>query len=97
MPTQEELVAQLKAQIARRDAGKAAALAEAKAAAAGTDKEPFDADMFREIYQRLNPYDKYIPWDTLLKEAEHDYYVKAKDKKTLEDFVKYMNWLDGFA
>ena len=83
---------------AHREA-RAKRLAEAKAAAAGTGKEPFERVRFRELYARLRPDDvtKYTPWETLLKESEYDYYVEFPDQKTLEEFIRHQDWLDGFG
>ena len=33
----------------------------------------------------------------MIKESEYDYYVKQKDKKTLEEYIKYLVWLQGFG
>jgi hypothetical protein len=82
---------------AAQDAEKASALAQAKTAAEGTAKEPFDADRFREIYARLNTTDQYTAWETLLSEAEYDYYVSFSDKMSLQEFIEHQKWLDGWG
>ena len=84
---------------ALRDSERARTLSEAKAAAARTDKEPFDATTFKALYARLNPDDAnaLTPWKTLLEEAEYDYYVTQTDKMSLEDFVKHLKWLEGWG
>ncbi len=86
-------------QKAAQDLERSQALSKAKAAAAHTDKEPFDARRFKKLYKRLNPSDVdiFTPWKTLVKESEYDYYVKQKDKKTLEEYIKYLVWLQGFG
>jgi hypothetical protein len=82
-----------------RDRERAEKLREAKAAAAGTNKEPFNARKFRKIYTKLDTYgvDKNTPWETLLKESEYDYYVNHADILSLEELVKHLLWQDGFA
>jgi hypothetical protein len=74
-------------------------LAEAKQAAADSGKEPFDHARFRELYEKLRADDvtQYTPWDTLLEESERDYYVGFPDQKTLEEFIRHQDWLDGFG
>ena len=86
-------------QKAARDLERAQRLSEAKAAAAHTDKEPFNARRFKKLYKRLNPddVDRFTPWETLLEESEYDYYVTQKDKNNLEEYVKYLRWLQGFG
>jgi len=82
-----------------RDSERADKLSNAKAAAAGTKKEPFNAKKFREIYTKLDDYgvDENTPWETLLEESEYDYYVNNPDILSLEEFVKHLIWQDGFA
>ena len=82
-----------------RDFERSQALSKAKADAEHTDKEPFDAKRFKKLYKRLNPddVDMFTPWKTMIKESEYDYYVAQKDKKTLEEYVKYLVWLQGFG
>lgn len=84
---------------AQRDAERAETLSRARADAALTDKEPFDAGRFRKLYAKLNPddVDRHTPWETLLAEAEYDYYVTNKDKMTLEAFIKHLRWLEGWS
>ena len=74
-------------------------MSNAKAAAAHTDKEPFDARRFKKLYKRLNPsdVDEFTPWETLLEESEYDYYVAQTDKQNLEEYVKHLKWLQGFG
>lgn len=74
-------------------------LSKAKAAAAHTNKELFDADRFKQLYIRLNSDDvnEYTPWETLIKESEYDYYVVETDKMNLEEFVIYLKWLQGWG
>ena len=86
-------------QIAERDRVRAEKLSKAKAAAVGTEKEPFDAEKFREIYTRLDTYgvDKYTPWETLFKESEYEYYVDKPEIQSLEELVEHLLWQDGFA
>ena len=74
-------------------------LREAKAAAVNTSKEPFDAEKVKELFTRLDTYgvDENTPWDTLLKESEYEYYVNKPDIMSLEEYVEYSLWLDGFA
>jgi hypothetical protein len=85
-------------QKAERDRECAEKLRRAKAAA-GTTKEPFDAEKLKEIYTRLNTYgvDEYTPWETLFKESEYEYYVNKPDILSLEELVKHLLWQDGFA
>lgn len=82
-----------------RDLERSQTLSKAKAAAAGTKKEPFDADRFRKVYIRLNSddVDEFTPWETLIKEAEYDYYVTQADKMGLEEFVTHLKWLQGWG
>jgi len=84
---------------AARDVERSQILSNAKAKAAGTNKEPFSVGKFKKLYIQLNPddVDKHSPWNTLLQEAEYDYYVTQSDKTTLEDFVKHMKWLQGWG
>lgn len=84
-------------QKAAADAVKAQELADAIARAQGTSKEPFDVDRFREIYARLNTTDQYTAWETLLSEAEYDYYVSFSDKMSLQEFIEHQKWLDGWG
>jgi hypothetical protein len=86
-------------QMAARERERAEKLRKAKAAAANTSKEPFDAKKFREIYTRLDTYgvDQYTPWDTLIEESEYEYYVNHTDILKLEELVKHLLWQDGFA
>lgn len=78
---------------------RAQALAAAKANARDTDKEGFDRDRFRALYSRVNAdaVDQYTPWETLLAEAEYDYYVGSHGKTTLEAYVLHQRWLDGWG
>lgn len=84
---------------AKQDNEHSQALSNAKLLAANTDKEPFDVDRFKKLYIKLNSddIDKFTPWETLLKEAEYDYYVTQADKMSLEEFVKYLRWLQGWG
>jgi hypothetical protein len=84
---------------AAQDLERSQALSKAKAAAAHTDKEPFDARRFKKIYKRLNPsdLDEVTSWKSMLKESEYDYYVNQKDKNTLEEYIEYLRWLEGFG
>ncbi len=84
---------------AERDATRAKELAEAKTAAEGTDKEPFNREQFQTLYSSLNPDDvsQDTVWKNFLKEAEYDYYVSFPDKMTLEEFIKHQKWLDGWG
>ena len=84
---------------AERDLERSQTLSKAKAAAEHTDKEPFNARRFKKLYKRLNSddVDKFTPWDTLLEESEYDYYVVQTDKKSLEEYVKHLRWLQGFG
>jgi hypothetical protein len=84
---------------AERDLDRSKKLSKAKDAAAQTDKEPFDTDRFKEVYTRLNSddVDEFTPWETLVKEAEYDYYVTQADKMKLEDFVTHLKWLQGWG
>ncbi len=86
-------------QKAAQDIERSEKLSTAKAAAAHTDKEPFKARKFKQLYTRLNPddVDKHTPWDTLIRESEYDYYVTNADKISLEEFVKQLKWLQGFG
>ncbi|MBW2733935.1 MAG: hypothetical protein JRH20_16225 [Deltaproteobacteria bacterium] len=82
-----------------RDLERSQTLSEAKAAAARTEKEPFNARRFKKLYARLNSDDvnELTPWETLLREAEYDYYVTETDKMSLEEFVKHLKWLEGWG
>ena len=82
-----------------QDEAKANTLAEAKKAAKGTGKEPFDRRRFKKLYTKLNPDDvvTHAVWKSLLVESEYDYYVRCPDKNTLEEFIKYQDWVDGFG
>ncbi len=84
---------------AEHDATRAKELAEAKTAAEGTDKEPFNREQFQTLYSSLNPDDvsQHTVWESLLNEAEYDYYVSFPDKMTLEEFIKHQKWLDGWG
>ena len=86
-------------EMAARDLERTQELSNAKEAAANTGKEPFNARRFKKLYKRLNSddVDKYTPWETLLKESEYDYYVVQKDKMNLEEYVKYLKWLQGWG
>jgi hypothetical protein len=81
------------------DASRAKGLAEAKAAAEGTDKEIFDREQFQVLYSSLNPDDvhQHTVWENFLSEAEYDYYVRFPDQLTLEEFIKHQKWLDGWG
>jgi SAM-dependent methyltransferase len=96
---QQKIVADLKRRISERDAQRQERLEKAKAALGGQNKEPFHAESFKSLYRALNPEEKeeYIPWETLLKEAEYDYYVSYPDKLTLRALIKHMQYLDGFS
>ncbi len=85
--------------MAARDLERSQTLSKAKAAAAYTDKEPFDADRFRALYIRLNSecVSQFTAWETLLKESEYDYYVTQTDKMSLEEFVIHLGWLEGWG
>ena len=74
-------------------------LKKAKEAAKNTGKEPFNRDKFISLYIKYNKDDinELTPWETILKESEYDYYVTTKNKMTLEEYIKYQLWLDGFA
>ncbi len=84
---------------AAADKAKAKKLVEAKEAAAGTEKEPFEQARFKKLYITLNPsdVDQYTAWESLLKEAEYDYYVRSPDKMTLKEYIQYQTWLDGWS
>ncbi len=86
-------------QKAERDRERAEKLRNAKAAAANTEKEPFDADRVKELFIQLDTYgvDKYTPWETLLQEAEYEYYVAHPEILSLEEYVEHSLWEDGFA
>jgi hypothetical protein len=86
-------------QKAAQERERAEKLRKAKAAAAGTKKESFNAKKFREIYTRLDTYgvDEYTPWETLFEESEYEYYVNKPDILSLEELVKHLLWQDGFA
>lgn len=91
--------AYFKEQYAAQQRDKAQKLKQAKAAAKGTPKEPFNAKRFEALYRRLAPYSvsEYTSWESLIKESEYDYYVMHKDIMTLEELVKHLEWMDGFA
>ncbi len=74
-------------------------LAEAKATAEGTKKEPFNERLFRSLYKKLRPddVDKYTVWKTVLKESEYEYYVTYPDQMTLEEYIRHQDWLDGWS
>ena len=99
MSKEKDWNAWLAEQIAERDRERAEKLSKAKAAAAGTAKEPFEATKFKEIYTRLDTYgvDEHTPWETLFKESEYEYYVNKPDILSLEELVKHLLWQDGFA
>jgi hypothetical protein len=40
---------------------------------------------------------EHTAWESLLNEAEYDYYVSFPDKMTLEEFIKHQKWLDGWG
>lgn len=84
---------------AAQDLERAEKLRKAKSAARFTRKERFKVRKFKNLYMRLNPddVDELTPWETLIKESEYDYYVNQKDFKNLEEYVKHLIWLDGFA
>lgn len=97
--TEKDWNAWFREQMAIRNEERAKKLEEGKAAAKNTAKEPFDEVRFKELYKKLCPDDvnQDTPWDTLIKEAEYDYYVSNKDKMTMKELILYMDWLDGFA
>ncbi|MDP6289820.1 MAG: hypothetical protein QF586_06325 [Arenicellales bacterium] len=70
---------------AEHDATRAKELAEAKTAAEGTDKEPFNREQFQTLYSSLNPDDvsQHTVWESLLNEAEYDYYVSSIQRPDL--------------
>jgi hypothetical protein len=88
-----------KERYAAQQRDKAQRLKEAKAAAAGTSKEPFNARKFKKLYIKLNGYglDEHTPWETIIKESEYNYYVLHKDIVTLEALVKHIAWMEGYG
>lgn len=91
--------AEFKERMAEHLKAKAERLAKAKEAAKGTGKEPYSRRRFKQLYIKLRPHDvdKYTPWETLLEESEYEYYVMYPDHKTLEQYIKYQDWVDGYA
>ena len=86
-------------QMAIRNKERAKKLEEGKTAAKNTKKEPFDEVRFKALYKEIYPddVDKHTPWDTLIKEAEYDYYVSNKDKMTMKDLILHIQLQDGYA
>lgn len=84
---------------AARDRERARRLAAARDSAARTGKEPFDGERFRELYVRLRPDDveAHAVWETLVREAEYDYYVQHPEIMTLEALIEHMKWLEGWG
>ena len=84
---------------AKQDNERSQTLSNAKLLAENTGKEPFDVDRFKELYIKLNSDDvnEFTPWETLFKESEYDYYVTEADKMSLEEFVIYLKWLQGWG
>ena len=74
-------------------------LAEAKKAAEGTTKEPFDRVRFEELYRTLAPASvtEHTPWETLFSESEYEYYVNYPDQKTLAEYIEHQEWEDGYS
>ena len=74
-------------------------LAEAKKAAEGTEKEPFDRVRFKELYTTLCPSEvhEFTSWEPLFIESEYDYYVSFPDQMTLEEFIEHEIWMDGWS
>lgn len=99
MPEKKDWNAEFAERKAVRDRERTEKLSKAKAAAAATTKEPFDATKLKEIYTRLDTYgvDEHTPWETLIKESEYEYYVNKPGILTLEELVKHLLWQDGFA
>jgi hypothetical protein len=85
--------------MAAQNRERAEKLSEAKAAAANTKKEPFNAEKVKVLFIRLDTYgvDENTCWDSLLQEAEYEYYVRHPDILSLEQYVEHSLWQDGFA
>lgn len=99
MSTKKDWNAIFAERMAVRNNERSQTLIKAKSAASKIEKEPFNARKFKKIYTRINPddVDELTVWDTLLKEAEYDYYVLYKDKMNMEALAKHMKWLQGWG
>jgi hypothetical protein len=99
MPEEKDWNAWFAEQMAKRDRERAEKLNKAKADAAGTAKEPFNAAAVKALFIRLDTYgvDENTNWETLLQEAEYEYYVAHPEILSLEEYVEHSLWEDGFA
>lgn len=90
--------AYLAERLAMQRAERAEKLAAAREAAPA-DKEPFDVAAYRALYERRNSIDidRSTPWETLLAEAEYDYYVTYSHHMTLDAFLQHQIWLQGWG
>ena len=98
MPEGKDWNAIFAEEMAERELKRSQELSRAKAEA-HKDKERFTAWKFRKLYTLLNSedVDEYTPWETLIKESEYDYYVVQPDTMNLEEYVKYLKWLQGWG
>lgn len=99
MPKEKDWNAIFSERKAARDNERSQTLIKAKLAESQTEKEPFNARKFKKIYTRINSddVDELTVWDTLIKEADYDYYVAYKDKMDMEELVKHIKWLQGWG
>ena len=69
-------------------------LAQARAEADASGKEPFDLDRFETLYDTTNETGSLPPRDERLRTYEHRYYLRYPELRTLEALAALMRALD---